>query len=150
MPGLKVLDLSFTRIESLPASLCGLVNLTALLLSHCAYLRKFPAIVGYLRALKKLDLNCSAVEQVAEDIVMPEKLTYLDLYYTRLKSQPQILAQVSRLQFLRLPSSFVVKGQEVACLSRLETLTCCFDDLVDNLMFTQDQELCMAGDSLVN
>ncbi|WCJ44577.1 hypothetical protein M5689_025236 [Euphorbia peplus] len=125
MPGLKVLNLSATSIQSLPSSIDGLVNLTAMILSDCRKLIKFT------EALNKLDLSLSAVKEVGEDIEMPGKLAYLDLFCTQVNLQPQILAQLSHLQFLWLPCEFEVNAMVLAHLSRLETLRCYFDDVVE-------------------
>ncbi|XP_065858490.1 probable disease resistance protein At4g27220 isoform X2 [Euphorbia lathyris] len=131
MPGLKILDLSFSHIESLPCSVYDLVNLTTLLLSGCRELRKIGS-VEKLRALKKLDLSLSAVEEVPQDIAMLSKLTYLDLFGTEAKGlDSRMLAKLSHLQFLRLPHSPPVKGEELACLTKLETLTCTVSDVVE-------------------
>ncbi|XP_065858533.1 probable disease resistance protein At4g27220 isoform X2 [Euphorbia lathyris] len=131
MPGLKVLDLSFSDIESLPCSVYDLVNLTTLLLKGCRKLRKIGS-VKKLRALKKLDLSFSTVEEVSQDIAMLSKLTYLDLFCTEVKGlESGILAKLSHLQFLRLHWSTAFNREELACLSKLETLTCSFYDVVE-------------------
>ncbi|WCJ26562.1 Disease resistance protein RFL1 [Euphorbia peplus] len=131
MPQLKYLDLSDTSIESLPRSVCGLVNLTTLLLSMCRYLKNVPS-VAELKALEKLDLSSSGVEQVPEGIEMLSKLTYLDLFSTDVKElNPEILEKLSNLQFLRLREVHTVKGEVAARLARLETLICSFDNIVE-------------------
>ncbi|WCJ25657.1 Disease resistance protein (CC-NBS-LRR class) family [Euphorbia peplus] len=131
MPGLKVLDLSHTNIVMLPYSIYGLVNLTTLVLSRCNNLREIP-LVGKLRSLKKLDLRLSGVEGVLEDInKLRSKLTYLDLHVTRVTLEPGVLASLSGLQFLKLPWTLADKGEELAHLTRLETLTCYFSNVVE-------------------
>ncbi|WCJ26603.1 Disease resistance protein (CC-NBS-LRR class) family [Euphorbia peplus] len=130
MPGLKILDLSDSCIVILPSSIYGLLNLTTLLLSCCLELRKIP-LVAKLMTLKKLDLGFSRVEGVAEDIDKLSNLTYLDLYLTRVTLKPGVLASLSNLQFLKLPWTLADKGEELARLSRLEHLTCCFSNIVE-------------------
>ncbi|WCJ26623.1 Disease resistance protein (CC-NBS-LRR class) family [Euphorbia peplus] len=130
MPGLQVLDLAFTSITSLPSSIDSLVNLTTLVLSGCKNLKVFPS-VALLRALKKLDLSYSGVEGSAKDIHKLSKLGYLDLFLTRVKLEPEELAKHSRLQVLKLPWTLADKGDELARLSRLESLTCCFSNVVE-------------------
>ncbi|WCJ26509.1 Disease resistance protein (CC-NBS-LRR class) family [Euphorbia peplus] len=136
MPGLKVLDLSYTSIESLPSSACRLVKLTTLLLKACTMLRWIPS-VAKLKALKKLDLSFSGVKTVPKDIEMLSQLSYFDLFTTTVKDlNPGILAGLSKLQFLRLPVFVAVKAEELACLSRLETLACSFYDAAEFHRYT--------------
>ncbi|WCJ26619.1 Disease resistance protein (CC-NBS-LRR class) family [Euphorbia peplus] len=98
MPRLKVLDLSHTSIESLPASVGGLVNLTTLVLSWCLRLKSIPSLAK-LKELKKLDLSFSGVEKVPEDIGVLSELTYLDLYHTPVEElNSEILVKLSHLQ----------------------------------------------------
>ncbi|XP_065853516.1 probable disease resistance protein At4g27220 isoform X2 [Euphorbia lathyris] len=131
MPGLKVLDLSFSHIESLPSSVYDLVNLIILILKGCRKLRKIGS-VGKLRALEKLDLSLSTVEEVPQDIAMLSKLKYLDLSWTEVKRlESGILAKLSHLQFLRLDWTPPVKAEELACLTKLENLTCTVFDVVE-------------------
>ncbi|WCJ23782.1 LRR and NB-ARC domains-containing disease resistance protein [Euphorbia peplus] len=131
MPRLKVLDLSHTKIESLPQSVFSLVNLTTLLLAWCRKLKKIPSVAA-LKALKKLDLSFSVVEEVPGDIERLSKLTYLDLTWTEIKElNSEIFAKLSNLQFLKLPWSVTVNGEVFARLGRLETLTCCFNNVVE-------------------
>ncbi|WCJ23778.1 NB-ARC domain-containing disease resistance protein [Euphorbia peplus] len=131
MPRLKLLDLSHTKIESLPQSVFGLVNLTILLLVCCIKLKKIPSVAG-LKALKKLDLTDSAVEEVPGDIERLSKLTYLDLSLTDIKELNfEIFAKLSNLQFLQLPCSLTVNKEVIGRLGRLEALSCSFSNVVE-------------------
>ncbi|GLT57124.1 hypothetical protein SLA2020_301160 [Shorea laevis] len=78
MPLLKFLDLSKTGIEALPNSICGLKNLTALILCGCRSLERMPCL-SKLKALKKLDLDGAGLRVAPEGIEMLENLEYLDL-----------------------------------------------------------------------
>ena len=55
---LKVLDLSYTGIDSLPGSVANLENLCALLLSNCWNLRSIPSLAKLIK-LMALDLSSS-------------------------------------------------------------------------------------------
>ena len=59
MHSLCILDLSWTKIKSLPSSLCNLVNLRALYLKNCQRLKKLPSQLGALRQLEVLDMGGS-------------------------------------------------------------------------------------------
>lgn len=61
---------------------------------------------------------------------MLSNLRYLDLGDSRIKElSPGILPKLSQLQVLLLGTSFTVAGEEVASLSKLEELECCFHDV---------------------
>ncbi|RWR72016.1 putative disease resistance protein [Cinnamomum micranthum f. kanehirae] len=57
MHSLCILDLSRTKIKSLPSSLCNLVHLRGLYLRDCSNLEELPSQVGALTQLEVLDLG---------------------------------------------------------------------------------------------
>ncbi|XP_052880885.1 probable disease resistance protein At4g27220 [Gossypium arboreum] len=87
MPCLSVLNLSSTKIESLPNSISELKNLTTLLLWGCYELRDLPCL-SMLQELKKLDLRWTKIEEVPEGMDMLIKLRYIDLGVRTLKEIP--------------------------------------------------------------
>ncbi|KAG5226480.1 disease resistance protein [Salix suchowensis] len=124
---LKVLDLSDTDIEKLPASICHLTTLTVLLLGWCAKLSYVPSLAE-LTALKKLDLSYTGLENLPEGMERLKDLRYLNLDGSGVRGlQPGILPELSKLQFLKLHMNFGVS--QVSKLRRLETLECNFSDL---------------------
>ncbi|KAJ9182846.1 hypothetical protein P3X46_006793 [Hevea brasiliensis] len=119
--GLKVLDLSYTRIEQLPVFISHLVNLSALLLRGCSRLRHMPSL-AQLTALKKLDMHYTKVKHVPQGIELLFNLEYLDLSNTEIKELPTgILPNLFSLQVLILDQ---VKAVEIASLRKLERLEC--------------------------
>jgi len=135
--GLKVLDLSFTKITKLPDSVSELVSLTVLLLIGCKMLRHVPSLEK-LRALKRLDLSRTwALEKIPQGMECLCNLRYLRMNGCGEKEFPSgLLPKLSHLQVFVLegipapltvegqPAPFTVKGKEVACLRKLESLEC--------------------------
>ncbi|KAK8358742.1 hypothetical protein V6Z11_A04G043700 [Gossypium hirsutum] len=132
MPCLSVLNLSFTKIESLPNSISELKNLTTLLLHGCEELRDLPCL-SMLQELKKLDLFGTKIEEVPEGMDMLIKLRYLDLEVFTLKEIPAgLLPKLVHLQHLSFDvqnEKISLKVEEMEPLKKLECLTGRFKDV---------------------
>ncbi|KAJ6959244.1 disease resistance protein [Populus alba x Populus x berolinensis] len=133
--GLKVLDLSDTDIEKLPDSICHLTSLTALLLGWCAKLSYVPSLAK-LKALEKLDLSYTGLEDLPEGMERLKDLRYLNLDGSGVRVlRSGILPKLSKLQFLKLHQKsevvLSIRGDEISRLYHLETLECNFRDLDD-------------------
>ncbi|TYI03316.1 hypothetical protein ES332_A11G330000v1 [Gossypium tomentosum] len=117
--GLKVLDLSFNLIESLPNSISNLKNLTALLLGNCRRLKYVPSLSN-LRALKELDLLGIAIKEVPQGMQNLSSLKFLKLYSWNIDEIPNgIFPRPSCLQVLEVHQA-LIGGKEVAELKKLE------------------------------
>ncbi|TYH74591.1 hypothetical protein ES332_D05G410200v1 [Gossypium tomentosum] len=119
MPCLSVLNLSFTKIESLPNSISELKNLTTLLLCGCRELRDLPCL-SMLQELKKLDLSRT-------------KIKHLDLSVCNLKEIPAgLLPKLVHLQHLSFDvqnEKTSLKAEEMEPLKNLECFIGRFEDI---------------------
>ncbi|GLT41409.1 hypothetical protein SLA2020_154750 [Shorea laevis] len=112
MPRLKVLDLTYRHMSSLPSSICLLQNLHTLCLHHrLSFLNDSVLdirIVGELKNLEILSLPWAVVEELPGEIVQLTRLKLLDLSNcTKLQIiPPRVLANMSRLEELYLGNSF--------------------------------------------
>ncbi|TYG71722.1 hypothetical protein ES288_D05G420700v1 [Gossypium darwinii] len=122
MPCLSVLNLSSTKIKSLPNSISELKNLTTLVLCGCEELRDLPCL-SMLQELKKLDLSGTKIEEVPEGMDMLIKLRYLDLRVRTLKEIPAgVLPKLNN-------EKTSLKAEEMEPLKKLEYLTGHFEDI---------------------
>ncbi|KAK8664307.1 hypothetical protein V6N13_084104 [Hibiscus sabdariffa] len=135
----KVLDLSDTSIEVLPNSISELEKLTVLLLRGCRRLRSVPPLTR-LVALKWLDLCDTRVKEIPQGMEMLINLTYLNLYTPDLEFFPfGILPKLRNLQVLityGASKTFMIKGQELAALTKLECVSGQLCDVHDMNIFT--------------
>ncbi|PPD70890.1 hypothetical protein GOBAR_DD32231 [Gossypium barbadense] len=145
MPCLSVLNLSFTKIESLPNSISELKNLTTLLLRGCYQLRDLPCL-SMLQELKKLDLCWTKIEEVPEGMDMLIKLRYLYLEVFTLKEIPAgLLPKLVHLQHLSFSGNnekTSLKAEEMERLMKLECLTGHFEDINE---FNKDKTVTIGG-----
>ncbi|KAK3424055.1 hypothetical protein EUGRSUZ_F00825, partial [Eucalyptus grandis] len=123
LKGLKVLNLSHTALTELPDAISHLESLEALLLQSCDKLRHIPC-VRKLGSLRKLDMShCVSLEEVPEGMDMLVKLSYLDLFDTRIESLKEGMSgKLVNLQYLAINDGMAWLGIE---LKKVEVL-CCF------------------------
>ncbi|KAL2466356.1 Disease resistance protein [Abeliophyllum distichum] len=103
MQNLKVLNLSYTGIYSLPESLSNLENLHALLLCSCWNLSYVPTLAK-LKELRVLDLSYTSIEHMPDGMNMLVNLQHLNLSYTKAFEIPILL--LPRYKFLE--SLFII------------------------------------------
>ncbi|XP_016683951.2 disease resistance protein At4g27190 [Gossypium hirsutum] len=134
MPCLSVLNLSFTKILSLPNSISELKNLTTLLLRGCQELRDLPCL-SMLQELKKLDLSGTKIEEVPKGMDMLIKLRYLHLEVFTLKEIPAgllpKLVHLQHLGFHEVNLKTSLKAEEMEPLKKLEFFTGLFEDIYE-------------------
>jgi disease resistance protein RPS2 len=95
---LRILNMSGTRIYSLPLSLIQLGELCALLLGGCFYLEELPPLEGLSR------------------------LQVLDLSATRIRELPRGMENLSNLKQLNLSHTNYLKTIQAGMISRLSCL----------------------------
>lgn len=80
-PSLRILNLSATRVSSLPQSLCLLHSLQSLILRDCYILKELPSL-NTLVKLQYLDLCSTSIRETPEGLEVMTKLRHLDLSRT--------------------------------------------------------------------
>ena len=111
---LRYLNLSYSKITSLPESTSSLYNLQTLLLKGCFYLTKLPEKIENLVNLRHLNI-------------------------TNAKSIIEMPAGIAKLKSLRTLSNFVVGKDKIIDLMNLESLqgTLCISHL-ENMLDAND------------
>jgi disease resistance protein RPS2 len=132
---LRVLNMSGTRIHSMPLSLLQLGELRALLLGGCSDLEELPPLEG-LSKLQVLDLSATHIRELPRGMENLSNLKQLNLSHTNyLKTiQAGVISRLSCLEVLDMTPSayrFGVKRdvqeemayfEELKCLERLLVL----------------------------
>ena len=138
---LRSLDLSFTKIERLPDSICSLYKLQVLKLNYCNLLKELPSTLHELTKLRRLELNGTTLRKAP---VLLGKLKNLQVWMCRfevLKSSSEVSLQ--QLGQLDLHGKLSIQN--------LENIVDPYDALaVDLKNKTNVVGLCLEWDSQLN
>ncbi|OMO63709.1 hypothetical protein COLO4_32230 [Corchorus olitorius] len=134
MPKLKILDLSYNSIKSLPNSFSDLENLTTLILFYCESLENVPSF-SKLLALKDLDLVATNIKDLPHGMEMLVNLRSLAVS-SIIEIPIGILPEFCRLHYLNVGDTLIT-GEELMGLGELEILTGRFNDLEDLNKFVE-------------
>ncbi|KAI8008794.1 Disease resistance protein [Camellia lanceoleosa] len=106
-PALRVLNLSETRIHTLPLSVIQLYKLEALLLQGCQNLKELPPL-GTLHRLQVLNCSSTNLEALPEGMENLTDLRLLDLSDTHhfIHIPNGIISQLSHLETINMTDSF--------------------------------------------
>jgi len=99
LKSLRYLDISCSKFETLPESICKLWNLQSLKLDSCDYLRNLPNNLIRLKALQHLSLNnCYRLSSLPPNIGKMISLKTLSMYVVG-KGSGFLLAELGQLNF---------------------------------------------------
>ncbi|RWR88042.1 disease resistance-like protein [Cinnamomum micranthum f. kanehirae] len=143
MCSLRILNLSFTRIKSLPDSVSSLKQLRALILNWCSDLKEVPSLEE-LKELRVLDLSGTNIRELPSGVEAMVYLQRLDLDNTRQLRvfRAGIIPRLSHLEELTMGgsiwkwSSKTGEGagiEEIMNSTRLAILNIQFGELSDFL-----------------
>ena len=160
MCDLRVLDLYDTRIKSLTSSISSLINLRVLYLNNCSELVELPPALEKLKSLEILDLRCTGILTLPEQLAQLTGLKCLRVSFKQNFGCPNhingqqeemipsnVIASLSSLQELSIDVNFKNQiwnqivdrvAEEVASLEALTSLCfyfpklSCFETFIEN------------------
>ncbi|XP_058189535.1 disease resistance protein At4g27190-like [Rhododendron vialii] len=143
MPCLEVLDLSRSKITSLPESISNLENLHALKLNDCSHLKYVPSLKK-LKALKMFILTCSQIEELPEGIEKLVNLRKLNLssnFSIRKTVHRWMLHRLSKLQYLRIDGTGIeLSAEDLLCFSQLKVVAVKFHNVQELIRYAMSQQ----------
>ncbi|KAL9274325.1 Disease resistance protein-like protein [Drosera capensis] len=101
MPSLRILDLSKTKIKSLPQSFTRLGSLQVLLLRDCVRLMVFPSEIGSVKRLEVLDLHGTEITHLPDTVSKLSNLRHLQLSF---------YGSDIRSDYVKLPTMLIPDG----------------------------------------
>lgn len=97
LPHLRVLDLSYNRLKSLPDSIGFLFHLEELLIPF-NQLDSIPDSIVYLKVLQKLDLSHNSITRLPDNLGKITTLVKLNVSHNKLTSLPKSLGKLPNLK----------------------------------------------------
>ncbi|XXG70327.1 hypothetical protein AAC387_Pa06g3111 [Persea americana] len=124
MVSLRVLDLAYTPIKTLPSSLSSLCNLKLLMLRSCKKVVSLPTSFRALKKLEFLDLSeCDSLKVIPEEsFELMDRLRVLDLSKTQIHSLPSSIGNLHNLEHLFLCTCTALTHIPEKCLERMSRL----------------------------
>jgi Leucine-rich repeat (LRR) protein len=134
----EFLDLSHTRIETLPSEIKYLTHLKELKLND-NNLRTLPSEIGQLIHLEHLDLSSNSIESLPQELAPLVNLKTIDLGGNNLSSLPEVITRLTNLKSLGLDQNSISSlPPEIRQLTLLERLS-----LFSNSIESLPQELAL-------
>ncbi|XP_062076386.1 TMV resistance protein N-like [Humulus lupulus] len=128
---IKLIDLSWTKIEELHSSIGSLKNLHELRLSYCKHLKKLPSSICYSESLQLLHMReCVSIDKFPE---LPNNIKDLDLSETSIR-------QINSSSFECMPYLKYLYMTRCTMLESLPTTICKLKSL-EQLCFSNCSQL---------
>ncbi|XAR54578.1 hypothetical protein NMG60_11029779 [Bertholletia excelsa] len=107
MTSLHVLDLSYTSLKTLPASISRLISLQKLFLRGCELFMELPAEIGNLSKLQLLDLEGTEIMYLPKEVGQCRNLRQLKVSFYAFGNSYRIRKQITKMIPKGVLSNFI-------------------------------------------
>ncbi|KAJ4823140.1 hypothetical protein Tsubulata_039130 [Turnera subulata] len=97
----RYMNLSGSRIKTLPKSMFGLYHLETLILKYCDGISKIPDLICNLKGLRHLDLEDTSIQRLPATMARLTNLHHLNIRGTDMKEMPPQIGRLSNLVILQ-------------------------------------------------